>query len=262
MIRFNKYPGGKPKAATMSFDDGNVADYRLVEIFNRFGIKGTFHLNSGLLHQGNRVDVKDIPSLYTGHEIAAHGVEHASLYHLTPHGMVEEILEDRRSLEEIAGYVIRGMSYANGVNPPEAALAAKMSGIEYSRTTVSTKSFRIPEDFLLWHPTCKHLEAEEMTKRFLKQTYESGHLLYIWGHSFEFNNDNNWDLIERVCDMLTSVDNIWYATNIEIYDYITASRRVHVSANGKILENPTTTDVWFSNNGETLCIKSGETLYL
>lgn len=43
------YPGGKFKALTMSYDDGQIHDRRLVEIFNRHGIKGTFHLNSGLL---------------------------------------------------------------------------------------------------------------------------------------------------------------------------------------------------------------------
>ena len=43
------YPGGKHKALTMSYDDGRTYDRQLVEIFNRYGIKGTFHLNSGFL---------------------------------------------------------------------------------------------------------------------------------------------------------------------------------------------------------------------
>ena len=43
------YPGGKHKALTMSYDDGKQEDLRLVEIFNRYGIKGTFHINSGLI---------------------------------------------------------------------------------------------------------------------------------------------------------------------------------------------------------------------
>lgn len=43
------YPNGLEKALTFSYDDGRVFDRKLVEIFNRYGVKGTFHLNSGTL---------------------------------------------------------------------------------------------------------------------------------------------------------------------------------------------------------------------
>ena len=45
------FPEGKHKVLTMSYDDGRVEDRRLVGIFNRYGIKGTFHLNSGLIRE-------------------------------------------------------------------------------------------------------------------------------------------------------------------------------------------------------------------
>lgn len=41
------FPGGKAKALTMSYDDGKVQDRRLIDIFNKYGIKGTFNLNYG-----------------------------------------------------------------------------------------------------------------------------------------------------------------------------------------------------------------------
>ena len=40
---------GKMKALTFSYDDGTLQDRRLVEIFNKYGLKATFNLNSGLL---------------------------------------------------------------------------------------------------------------------------------------------------------------------------------------------------------------------
>ena len=49
------FPGGKHKALTMSYDDGRTQDRRLIEIFNQNGIKGTFHLNSGLFDRGDRI---------------------------------------------------------------------------------------------------------------------------------------------------------------------------------------------------------------
>ncbi|WP_154669610.1 hypothetical protein [Paenibacillus alginolyticus] len=39
------FPHGKHKVLTMSYDDGKTANNRRVEIFNKYGIKGTFHLN-------------------------------------------------------------------------------------------------------------------------------------------------------------------------------------------------------------------------
>ena len=41
------FPNGKSKAFTMSYDDGTIHDRRLVEIMNRYGIRGTFNLNAG-----------------------------------------------------------------------------------------------------------------------------------------------------------------------------------------------------------------------
>ena len=37
------YPGGKIKALTFSYDDGVRFDGKLIEIFNRYGMKGTFN---------------------------------------------------------------------------------------------------------------------------------------------------------------------------------------------------------------------------
>ena len=40
------------KSLTFSYDDGVTQDVRLIEIFNKYGLKATFNLNSELL--GNR----------------------------------------------------------------------------------------------------------------------------------------------------------------------------------------------------------------
>ena len=40
---------GKRKAITFSYDDGVTQDRRLIEIFNRYGLRATFNLNSELL---------------------------------------------------------------------------------------------------------------------------------------------------------------------------------------------------------------------
>ena len=46
---FLRFPGGKPKAVTFSYDDGCRDDIRLAQIANSYGIKCTFNINSGLI---------------------------------------------------------------------------------------------------------------------------------------------------------------------------------------------------------------------
>ena len=55
MIQLNQFKDGKRHCLTFSYDDGGTADERLVEILNRYGMKGTFHLNSGTLDTKNHI---------------------------------------------------------------------------------------------------------------------------------------------------------------------------------------------------------------
>lgn len=40
---------GKMKAVTFCYGDGITQDQRLIATLNHYGLKGTFHLNSGLM---------------------------------------------------------------------------------------------------------------------------------------------------------------------------------------------------------------------
>lgn len=259
MIAFDRYPGGKRKAVVMSFDDGYREDEKLIEIFDRFGIRGTFHINSGLLHRDIRVDADEVKKIYRNHEISAHGFTHANFDELSESGIREEIEKDLSELLRLSGRAVRGMSYPNGKTSDKAVAVAKSLGIAYSRTTVSTPDFSIPKDFLYWHPTCHHLRSEEATERFLESEI-GGELLCIWGHSSEFERDQNWGLIEKVCEKLGDCKDVWSATCIELCDYITAARRIRIFPDKKTIENPTSADIWLTVDGETVCIKSGEKL--
>ena len=58
------FPGGKHKALTLSYDDGKEQDRRLVALFNQYGIKGTFHINSGLFADPKRVQPEEIAEAF------------------------------------------------------------------------------------------------------------------------------------------------------------------------------------------------------
>lgn len=257
----NVFPEGKRGALTMSYDDGKIYDKRLVEIFNKYGIKGTFHLNSGRKFDETTVCPDEFSEVYKGHEISCHCYSHPFPSVCPDITLINEILDDKRILEEYAGYTVRGMSYPFGEHTEKAINAFRCCGMKYARTTVATNGFAVPADFMKWHPTCHHkgdLKGlfDKFTQRFARHLNHN--IMYVWGHSYEFDNDNNWNVIEEFCEYASGREDIWYATNIEIYDYITASRNLEVSVNGTTVYNPSNLSVWVMADGKITEIKPGE----
>ena len=170
--------------------------------------------------------------LYSGHEIACHTVSHGWCANMPAVSVLNETLKDRLILEKIAGYPVCGMSYPSGSYSEESISVMKSCGIVYSRTTLSNRNFILPENFMLWHPTCHHREALQLTDEFMGNLDSEWKrpLFYTWGHSHELRTEQDWDNMKRICETLAGNEKIWYATNIEIYRYMTDCRRLVVSA--------------------------------
>jgi hypothetical protein len=92
--------------------------------------------------------------------------------------------------------------------------------------------------------------------------YNAPKLFYLWGHSYEFNNDNNWEIIEKFCQKAGNREDVWYATNIEIYNYAKAYDSLVFSANRKWVYNPTCYDIYLNWMGVNVLAKAGETTRL
>ncbi len=258
------FPGGKPKCVTFSYDDGTVHDKRLVEIFNRHGLKATFNINSGMDYP-EKLKKEEFAEVYAGHEIAAHAEFHAGLDRCATTDAIREVWNDRLALEKSTGCPVTGFAYPCGQYSDEVIKILKAAGIEYARTVKEQHSARyIPGDFMQWDATSHHRDALKYIDAFLDEKRPLLQIFYVWGHSYEFNRDNNWDLIENICSKLAGRDDTWYATNIEICRYIKAIRSLVAGAGGKMLYNPTAQTVWFMAGGwefnDIRCIKPGETV--
>lgn len=258
------FPGECRKALTLSYDDGVRQDYKLVEIMNKYAIKGTFHLNGGLLGASGRVSEDEIIDLYSGHEISAHGLTHQSLTECPREKIISEIIGDREILERLTGRIIRGMSYAYGSVNDFSVEILKCLGVEYARMVQTTGDFYIPDDFMRWRGTCHHSERLlEHTKRFIDLDDKvRPRLFYIWGHSYEFDNDGNWDMFEEFCKSASGREDIWYATNMEIYDYISAYKALRFSADLKRVLNNTSTNVVLNIDGDIVKIPAGSEMVI
>ncbi len=274
---YMKLKDGKSKVLTLSYDDGVIQDRRLIEIMDKHGIKGTFNINGNLFRPEGEYDgpfyerltVSEAKELYIGspHEVAAHGFNHTYINLNPENEILYELSEDRKVLENVFGTVVRGMAYPYGVFDDRVINCARNCGICYSRTVNSSRSFGFPEDWLRWNPTCHHADESliELAEKFAeeKQRYPMrNHMFYLWGHSYEFDRNDNWNVIEEFCSFMGDRDDIWYATNIEIYDYVQAYNRLQISYDCKIVHNPTATDVWVMHDNKTYCIGAGKTVNL
>lgn len=282
--RYMLFPHGKTKALTLSYDDGCIYDIRLAEILERFGMKATFNLN-GMAFDGKRdgwhMTAEEVKQsiLRGGNEIAVHGQRHIAPGCVTKEEGINDILECRKTLERTFGGIIRGMAYpdsgitklVSGVSLNDIETYIKMLGIVYSRTLGGDNcNFAMPSDWLCWMPTAHHTNPKlnEYLELFLRNdksvpSINGGpKLFYLWGHSFEFEDNNNWYIIEDFCRKASGHDEIWYATNIEIYDYTDAYRSLRFNIDNTIVFNPSLFEIWFWADGEVYSVKPGETLEL
>lgn len=227
------YPNKKTKAITLSFDDGVIQDRRLVEILNRYGLKCTFNLNSQLFNvtiqvgstvqiDHTKIDPSEVAPLYRGHEVAVHTLTHPNLTEQTDEEIVRQVETDRRNLTALCGYEVIGMAYpCGGVNNNDhvAEIIREKTGVQYSRTITSTYSFEPQENLYRFNPTVhvKDPRCEEVCKAFLDAKYDSPKLLYIWGHSYEFDFDDSWDRFEAICKLISGHEDVFYGTNREVF---------------------------------------------
>lgn len=270
------FPGFKKKALTLSYDDGVRQDKRLIQIMQENGIKGTFNINSGRFNTqiddttSGRLTREEALDLYkgAGMEVAIHGYKHYSLASMDSAIALNEILSDRKELEETFDRIVNGMAYANGSYDDKVVEMLKMCGVKYSRTVISTEKFDLPTDWLRMPTTCHHNNPKlmDLAKEFIETSppayYWSNRpkLFYLWGHSYEFDRNDNWEVIEKFCKYVGNRNDVWYATNGEIYEYIQAYDNLVFSVDGDMIYNPGSITVYVEWFGKLIEIHAGETV--
>ena len=280
--QFMRFPEGKNRAFTMSYDDGCVEDKRFSDIITPYGLKCTFNLNALSLGRPYEHSVADIEKYFyeRGHEVAVHGAHHRASGRLRPIEIIDEVIACRRDLEGRLGRIIRGMAYpdsgirtfATTTSYEDVRHALAACGITYARTLAGdNRRFDMPEDFYAWMPTAHHTNPEviSMLDEFLSLPFDyetvycasrRERLFYLWGHTFEFVTEEQWSLLDKIGERVAAHPDVWCATNGEIYDYVTAYNALVYSADNSVVYNPTLIPVWFERDGTLYKIAPGETL--
>lgn len=260
------FPGGCRKALSFSYDDGNLRDPDLIAILDRYGMKGTFNLNSARVLTGIKTSGENWGDVYKGHEVAGHGFFHYSFAAQAPSAVLSYLYGDRLAMETVFHEILCGHAYANGTFSGAVADARKnlaACGYIYARGSVSTMNFDLPDDFLCWEQTCHHNKGIiELADKFLHlDEKEDLKAFTVWGHVSELVRDNAFDMMDEFCRKLSGKEKyIWYATNKEICEYVLAVRSLRYSADGTMVRNESAKSILIAKDGRIEILHAGETL--
>ena len=211
------------KILILSFDDGTIYDRRFVELLNRYGIRATFNLNSGLedfvWYYEDRFPIRrqilsETMEQYRGHEVASHSLHHHWLNTLTPPQISREIGDDCATLKQIFGLQDIGFAVPfTACGEREIRLIRKY--VRYIRLSSLSDSFALPEDpyHIPIHGLYNDPNIREKIGKFAENTLPVS-LFVLAGHSYELEVLNHWqymeDLIQFICaqgfEIMTTMD--------------------------------------------------------
>jgi len=266
------YPCGKKKAFNVTYDDGVLQDVRFVALLNRYGLKGTFNLNSALAEQGfewthesgltvKRLPPEALPALYEGHEVASHTLTHPYLHMLSREEILRELSEDKANLERLFGREIRGFALPFDRYSDVIEDCVKACGFSYARISQESYSFRPQRDVYRWKATIFHCHPHLMrlTQQFL-ETDEELACMQIVGHSYDLDTEGLWDSMEEIFRCISEEETILPMTTAELIDYLQAMEQAEITDG--YIHNHSGTSLWFSAGGRIYEVKAGETLSL
>lgn len=223
----------KNKILTFGFDDCEIYDRQLAELFRKYGMKATFFLLTGSFSEKvpfhrygedtvvERISYEEIPETYLGMEVATHTERHRC----DVNDFEGTVGNSCKRLSDICGYEVNGLAYPGGHYTEELVDSLKQNGVLYSRTAIVSGNFDLPEDLLIWNPTAKYDDEniEAIADEFLAYNGEEPKLFYIYGHSYELTQKEegkSFLSFERLLKKLSFKDDISYATNKEIAEWM------------------------------------------
>ena len=197
----------------LSFDDGTIYDRRFVELLNKYRMKGTFNLNSGLedfvWYYEDRFPVRrqilsEVGDLYRGHEIASHSLHHHWLNTLTPPQISREIGEDCAALKKHFGLKEIGFGVPfTACGEREIRIIRKFT--RYIRLSEFAETYALPPDpyHIPIHGLYNDADIREKIAAFAESDPEDG-LFVMAGHSYELEVLNHWDYMENLLQDICS----------------------------------------------------------
>lgn len=254
------YPGGKKKAFVLTYDDGVLQDVRLVLLLNKYGLKGTFNLNSRLMEQEfvwyhekcgavRRLPVSVAAHLYEGHEVASHTCTHPDLTGMEWDDLLYELGHDKYALEQLMNGPVLGFGVPFDYYDDTVAACARQLGFAYARGSEETRSFAPIYDPFQQNAGMFHLNPGlwDFAEDFLRTDQELAACIIV-GHSYDLDAENLWEPMETLFAEVAADDQVLSMTHLELVEYLHALEQTEIQ--GDTLINHSAVPVWYEVSGQ------------
>ena len=230
---------------TTSWDDGHPLDIKVLELLEKYNLKGTFYipLSNPEYPVMEKSLMKEISAFQ---EIGGHTVRHVRLNTLSDEDAEYEITRCKILLEEIICQPISAFCFPGGKFSDRDVLLIKKAGYLFGRTTKLLANSKPPSNLmntsiqaynhssitLLYHclkninalPIIRNSFFFPFNKNFLRlaehnisKNIESKSVFHIWGHSWEIEKYNLWKQLEDLFKLISSCDGITYLNNTQVW---------------------------------------------
>ena len=203
------------KAIVLSFDDGTIYDEKFIKLLNKYNLKATLNLNSGLdnfiWYYEDKFPIKRLnlslkKELFINHEVASHTITHPYITGLSFEDIIKEVEEDRKNLSNIFNQNIESFAIPFDQYNEEI--------IEIIKNNTKIKNIRIPlfsDSYIPKSPYHVHINAfyddidiYKKLELFSKNNLMNS-MFVIVGHSYEFEVKNDWEKIENLLKYISNL---------------------------------------------------------
>ncbi|MCG8636149.1 MAG: polysaccharide deacetylase family protein [Desulfobacterales bacterium] len=230
---------------TTSWDDGSPEDLKMAELLHKYGLAGTFYIPV-MNDERPVMHPREILALGKEFEIGSHTYHHRVLPGLPAREMRRQVLDGKRSLEQLLGREVPSFCYPKGKFSPKTIKCVKETGIRLARTTqafninpacsrfscgTSLQAFPERPAIHLRHGLKEfnftgiylyaaklHLASnwESLAMNLFDLAAEKGGIWHLWGHSWEIEAYGLWKKLEAVFQYVSGREQPLYMTNGEM----------------------------------------------
>jgi peptidoglycan/xylan/chitin deacetylase (PgdA/CDA1 family) len=212
---------------TTSWDDVTVLDLKLLDLLDKYKLKGSFYVIGKLV--GKRVSEDQLRHISETHEIGAHTMKHVTLTRVSNEEAKKEIKESKRFLEKIIENEVTSFAYPKGKYNKKHVKMVKDAGFVCARTIepfyfeAAGDPYEIPVSLWAFPHKFRDLNAirrliknfpfiavnplliknwNTLGKEIFDVLIEQGGIFHVFGHAWQVNEIEGWTKLEDLfCHM-------------------------------------------------------------
>ena len=186
-----------------SWDDYSEYNVKLAALLKKYDIPAIFYIEVDPHREGTKEAAKkQIRRLHDqGFEIGCHSWSHPKdIKRVSPERLHQEIVESKYYIEHIIEKEVESFCYPRGRRNEEVMDKVKEAGFRWARTTAIGDCEDISKPLEL-NTTCHVYDRKEYDGLswldWAKQEWDKGGMFHLWGHSWEIQENDQWNNLIR-----------------------------------------------------------------